>query len=181
MKQKNEDYKRELAFYNPSIRSFITGHESWFMGNYVRFLRLSEKYDKSKGAKKILEFIFKRMMRHYSRKTGFQIELHCVKPGIRIYHWGPIVINGNAQIGYNFTVFPRTTIGRIENSYPTIGDNVTMCFGSAVCGNVHVGNNSVIAPNAVVTKDVPDNAIVGGVPAKIIKYKNTNQFEGVGK
>lgn len=39
-------------------------------------------------------------------------------------------------------------------------------------GGVKIGNNVTIAPNAVVVKDVPDNAVVGGVPAKIIKFKD---------
>ena len=54
---------------------------------------------------------------------------------------------------------------------PIIGDNVTMFTNSGVYGNVRIGNNVTVAPNAVVTHDVPDNCIVAGVPAKIIKYK----------
>lgn len=57
------------------------------------------------------------------------------------------------------------------NDLAVIGDNVGLGIGCKVIGNVHIGNNVFIAPNAVVTKDVPDNVIVGGVPARIIKYK----------
>lgn len=46
-----------------------------------------------------------------------------------------------------------------------------IAVGAKVIGNVHVGNNVVIAPNSVVVKDVPANAIVSGIPAKIIKMK----------
>lgn len=56
-----------------------------------------------------------------------------------------------------------------DNDYPTIGDNVTIYAGAKILGNVTVGDNSIIAANAVVVKDVPANVIVGGVPAKIIK------------
>lgn len=41
-------------------------------------------------------------------------------------------------------------------------------------GGIFIGNNITVAPNAVVTHDVPDNCIVAGVPAKIIKYKSIN-------
>lgn len=41
---------------------------------------------------------------------------------------------------------------------------------------VRVGNNVTIAPNAVVVKDVPHNSIVAGIPSKIIKYKNNENF-----
>lgn len=53
----------------------------------------------------------------------------------------------------------------------TIGDNVKLSTGSMVIGKVTIGNNCVVAPNAVVTKSEPDNCIVGGVPAKIIKFR----------
>ena len=52
---------------------------------------------------------------------------------------------------------------------PKILNNVTICCGAKVLGGITIGNNAVIGANAVVVKDVPDNAIVGGVPAKIIK------------
>lgn len=54
---------------------------------------------------------------------------------------------------------------------PTIGNHVYVAPSAKVFGSVVFGNNVVIAPNAIVTKDIPDNAIVGRVPAKIIKMK----------
>ena len=50
-----------------------------------------------------------------------------------------------------------------------IGDNIWIGEGSAILSNVTVGNNSIIATNAVVTKDVPEFSVVAGVPARIIK------------
>lgn len=44
-----------------------------------------------------------------------------------------------------------------------------MCCGAKIIGGIHVGNNVVVGANAVVCKDVPDNVVVGGVPAKVIK------------
>lgn len=51
-----------------------------------------------------------------------------------------------------------------------IGNHVTVCCGAKVLGAITIGNNVVIGANAVVCKDVPDNCVVGGVPAKIIKH-----------
>ena len=83
-----------------------------------------------------------------------------VAPGVRIatinhdfnnrhtiYTYGKVVIKKNAWIGMNVTICPGVTIGK----------------------------NSVVAAGAVVTKDVPDNAVVGGVPAKIIKMLDPNE------
>lgn len=58
-----------------------------------------------------------------------------------------------------------------ETEVPVIGDNCFIQLGAKVIGGVRVGSNVTIAPNAVVTHDVPDNAIVGGIPAKVIKFK----------
>ena len=62
------------------------------------------------------------------------------------------------------------TKGTFDN-VPTIGDNVEIALGAKVIGKVFVGNNAIVAPNSVVIKDVPENAIVSGVPAQIIKVK----------
>ena len=53
-----------------------------------------------------------------------------------------------------------------------IGNHVELTVGSKVIGKVVIGNNAIIAPNSVVIKDVPDNAVVSGVPAKIIKVRD---------
>ena len=52
-----------------------------------------------------------------------------------------------------------------------MGDFVAFGPGAKAFGKIKIGNNVFVAPNAVVTKDIPDNVIVGGIPAKIIKEK----------
>lgn len=76
------------------------------------------------------------------------------------------------SIGDNFTCFHLVTIGDsiIPHGTPVIGDNVMVCCGASILGNITIGNNVVIAAGAVVTKSVPDNCMVGGIPAKIIKH-----------
>jgi serine O-acetyltransferase len=51
---------------------------------------------------------------------------------------------------------------------PVLGDNVFVGPGAVICGPIKIGDGAVIAPNAVVTKSVPEGAIVGGIPARII-------------
>lgn len=79
-------------------------------------------------------------------------------------------------MGKNCTIFQQTTIGATEKGTPTLGDNVTIYCGAKVLGNISIGNNVVIGANAVVVKDVPDNVVVAGVPAKIIR-RIDNDFE----
>lgn len=56
---------------------------------------------------------------------------------------------------------------------PTIGNNVKIAKGAIVFGGITIGNNVIIGANAVVNKPVPDNAIVAGVPAKLLRIKET--------
>lgn len=89
-----------------------------------------------------------------------------------IYHYGYLIVNGKVRIGKNAILYPGIEIGDKDGTgCPVIGDNVMICAGAKIFGPLKIGNNVTIAANAVVTKDVPDNAIVGGVPAKILKMK----------
>lgn len=91
-----------------------------------------------------------------------------VDGGFIVQHGFSTVINAK-KIGKNFHVYQQVTIGFNGNEAPIIGDNVRVCCGAKIIGGIHVGNNVVVGANAVVCKDVPDNVVVGGVPAKVIK------------
>lgn len=80
-----------------------------------------------------------------------------------------IVMSVNVKLGKNCMIYQNVTIAGKDGKYPTLGDNVKVYAGACVLGGVKVGNNVIIGANAVVVKDVPDNCVVAGVPAKIIK------------
>ncbi len=73
------------------------------------------------------------------------------------------------RIGDNFNCRHCTTLGAKENGRPVIGDNVTLGASVTIIGNVRVGNNVIVGAGSVVVKDVPDNCIVVGNPARIIR------------
>ena len=104
--------------------------------------------------------------------TGIQIPYQtCIAEGLKFGHWGTIVINPNAKIGKNFSISHGCCVGNAAGKHagvPIIGDNVIIFAGAKVIGKIYVGDNVVIGANAVVTKDVPSNCIVAGVPAKVI-------------
>lgn len=83
-----------------------------------------------------------------------------------------VVLHARTVVGTNCGIGPNVTIGGRSGHYnvPVIGDNVHISTGSKVLGPIHVGNNAVIGANAVVIHDVPENAVVAGIPAKIIKF-----------
>lgn len=92
--------------------------------------------------------------------------------GLIVQH-GYCTILDPKKMGENCWINQGTNIGYTNGTdAPIIGDNVRVSAGACVLGNLKIGNNVIVGANAVVTKDVPDNCVVGGVPAKIIKYIN---------
>ena len=74
------------------------------------------------------------------------------------------------SIGNNFFCCQCTTLGDKNNGErPIIGDNVSLGANVTIMGGVHIGNNVVVGAGSVVVKDVPDNCIVAGNPARIIR------------
>tara|TARA_A100001234_G_scaffold140441_1_gene123309 strand:- start:2242 stop:2817 length:576 start_codon:yes stop_codon:yes gene_type:complete len=120
-----------------------------------------------------------RIISQFSRfLTG--IEIH---PGAKIGknlfidHGMGVVIGETSEIGDNVTIYHMVTLGGISPSinsndqrqtkrHPTLMDNVVVGSGAQILGPVVVGKNSKIGANAVVTKDVPENAVMIGIPAK---------------
>ena len=74
-----------------------------------------------------------------------------------------------SEIGERCKIYQQVTIGYNGDEAPVIGNDVTVTTGAIVIGDVRLGDGAVIAAGAVVTKDVPENTIVAGVPAKVIK------------
>lgn len=99
-----------------------------------------------------------------------------IGPGFRIYHAGDFVhVGPNVKIGRNCTMLPGVVFGNKteapDDKTVIVGDDCYFGLGVKILGTVKIGNNVTVGANAVVTKDIPDNAIVGGVPAKIIKIR----------
>lgn len=92
--------------------------------------------------------------------------------GCYIQHGFSTIIAARS-VGENLWVNQCVTIGYSNaTDCPTIGNNVTVGAGAKIIGNVHIGDNAIIGANAVVVKDIPKNAVVGGVPARILRYRN---------
>ena len=93
-----------------------------------------------------------------------------VGSGLRYSHPYSTVLNAEF-IGNDFSCTNCTTIGKKDGRRPRIGNNVTVGCHVAIIGDITIGNNVTIGAGSVVVKDVPDNAVVVGNPARIIKYK----------
>ncbi|MER3482961.1 MAG: serine acetyltransferase [Meiothermus sp.] len=118
---------------------------------------------------------------HYTFKFGIYIPYETqVASGLHIGHFGGIVVNENAIIGKNCNLSHGVTLGQTNRGKrqgsPVIGDNVYIGPGAKVIGHVRVGNNVAIGANCVVTSDIPDNAVVVGIPGRVISYDGAEGY-----
>ena len=120
-----------------------------------------------------------RIISQFSRfLTGIEIHPKAnIGKNLFIDHGMGVVIGETSDIGDNVTIYHMATLGGISPSvnsneqrnikrHPTLKDNVVVGSGAQILGPVTVGKNAKIGANAVVTKDVPENAVMVGIPAK---------------
>lgn len=177
---------KELKIFlrSDSHRTGKKGYQIW--GYYLRhpeyryivWFRIASYFiNKSK----IIYFLSLIILQSLRNKTGIQIPIKTkIGKGFFIGHFGSIVINNHTIIGDNCTIISNTTIGVTYRGkragVPIIGDNVYIGPGSRIFGRINVGNNVAIGANAVVNIDIPNNAVVGGVPCKIINLNGSNEY-----
>ncbi|MCC0784097.1 serine O-acetyltransferase [Clostridioides sp. ES-S-0108-01] len=96
--------------------------------------------------------------------------------GILIDHGMGVVIGETAEVGNRVTIYQGATLGATGKDtgkrHPTVGDDVLIGAGTKILGPLNIGSNSKIGANSVVVKDVPNDATVVGIPAKIVKIRN---------
>ena len=133
-----------------------------------------------------------RMISQFSRfLTGIEIHPKAkIGENLFIDHGMGVVIGETSEIGNNVTIYHMVTLGGISPSiesneqrnvkrHPTLKDNVVVGSGAQVLGPIEVGKNAKIGANAVVTKDVPENAVMVGIPAKNVGT-TTEEFKPYG-
>ena len=177
-----EDKKRNLGAYKIGALKYVAyriyGTDQMKAFRLLRALRRTE-YAKNCLLKKGLfgKLIYALRHYHYHRlqeRYDITIGLNMVGYGFKLPHviGGGIIINCNSMGNYcGANVGVVVGNNHAWNDRPVMGDHVGLTTGCKVIGGVHIGNNVTVAPNSVVIKDVPDNCVVSGVPAQIIKRK----------
>lgn len=175
-----EDKKRNLGAYKVGFVKYLAyrlyGTDKMKAFRLLKALRRVE-YAKNclykKGICGKLIYVLRQWRYHrLEERYDIAIGLNMVGYGFRIPHivGGGIIINCNSMGNYcGANVGVVVGNNHAWNDRPIIGDYVGLTTGCKVIGGVHIGNHVTVAPNSVVIKDVPDNCVVSGVPAKIIK------------
>lgn len=135
---------------------------------FLRLLRHVEYLDGRRGPFRAVRFVQLWRLRQLGMKLGFTIPRHAFGPGLSLAHYGSIVVNGDVRVGRNARIHSGVNIGVAHGKVPQIGDNVYLGPGAKLFGGITVGSGAVVGANAVVNRDVPPGAVVGGIPARII-------------
>ena len=134
---------------------------------------------------KIINTLGKTKLKKYEKKYGLEINFRNIGPGVLLAHPFNITINGKAIIKGDCTIFKGVTIGSIRSGkregVPTIEKNVVCCINSVIVGNVHIGEDVLIAPNSYVNFDVPNHSVVVGNPGTIHYKENATKDYRNGK
>jgi serine O-acetyltransferase len=171
--KKMNDFLQSIIDRDPAAKSKLSliltypGVKAVFFHRIANFFQLAKFH--------LVARIISQLSRFF---TG--IEIH---PGAKIGknlfidHGMGVVIGETSEIGNNVTIYHMATLGGIAPSinsneqrqvkrHPTLGDCVVVGSGAQILGPVIIGANAKIGANAVVTKDVPENAVMVGIPAK---------------
>jgi serine O-acetyltransferase len=121
-------------------------------------------------------FLGARAVSHLARfLTGIEIHPAArIGAGFFIDHGMGTVIGETSEIGEAVTLYHNVTLGGVswkkEKRHPTVDDHVVIGAGAQVLGPIHIGARSRIGANSVVVKDIPSDAVVVGVPGRIVSH-----------
>ena len=181
------DYLESIKRRDPAAKSIISIILTYPGVKAVFFHQISNFF--YKAGFDLIARIISQTIRFF---TG--IEIHpgaTIGKNLFIDHGMGVVVGETSEIGDNVTIYHNVTLGgsspsidserqRHEKRHPTIGNDVVIGSGAQIIGPIKVGNNARIAANAVVVKDVPENATMVGIPARAVKLENKGSFRPYG-
>ncbi len=172
-------YVGENRFGIVTILKTLCNEEGLF---FILLYRLAQKIIQLKNPfiRWVLKLVFVFVLyRFFSVFFGIEINLQAkIGRGFYIGHYGGIFV-GDVKIGENCNISQGVAIGfgRLGTDrfgVPTIGSYVYIAPGAKIFGSITIGNNVSIGANTVVSKNIPDNAIVVGNPGRIVGYQERN-------
>lgn len=156
-----------------SLHLRLLRDHNYLIWKYVEALRYTEYYYNTHN--KIMYWIWERTKNKRGANLGITIWQNTIDQGLKIWHYGCIIVNGHAKIGKNCQMHGDNCIGNKGDNgdgAPVIGDNVEIGVGAKIIGPIYIANNVKIGANAVVTKSCyEEGAVLVGVPAVAINKR----------
>lgn len=152
---------------------FITREHDHIIWKYQLLLR-KEEYYSQKGSR-ILALIYRRKKNKLGERLGFTIPKGVFGSGLKIWHYGNIVVSAQAKVGKYCILHGDNCIGNkgigSMGVAPVIGDYVDIGVGAKILGDITIANHVTIAAGAVVISSCKEeNIILAGVPAHVIRH-----------
>ena len=146
--------------------------EGYYIKRYLRFLRTEEKYTFRKPCK-LLAFWYRRRKNRLGSRLGFVISAGCFGEGLKLEHYGSVIVNPKARIGKNCVIHGNCCIGSkggYPDDSPIIGNNVDIGQNAQILGGIRIADGVKIGAGSVVVKDIlTPGATVVGIPGVIIE------------
>lgn len=176
-----------LYFLSRNNSKIILDQDSWITkcnskipelkGRFALFVSLLLFYPEFRNVvlsrikeKSIIRYVVGRIL--YKPIENLYLDSSRIEGGLFIQHGFSTIVCPN-HIGTNCWINQQVTIGYSNaTDCPTIGNNVHICAGAIVIGNIKIGDNVIIGAGAVVVNDIPSNTVAVGVPAKVVHKKD---------
>lgn len=172
MIEADKRFNETFRFGGKKMSSYFKRQPEWeFIVTYRKF---------QANVDNVLGVYYRWKLIRIEQRTGIHIESNPnIGRGLIIGHYGRIIINGKVEFGEQIYITHGVTIGRNSTGkrkgVPTIGNRVRIGANACIVGNVRIGNDVMIAPNAFVNIDVPDHSVVVGNPCVIHHKENATE------
>ena len=180
-----DDFKSDLDRYivlrkRSWIYIIMTDQAVWALAEYrfSHWVQCSVQVPLLRQILKVVSLIWHKVV---EITTGISIASKAkIGKGLYIGHFGQIFVNDSVVIGENCNLSQGVTLGlggrNEKRGSPSIGDRVFIGPGAKIFGKITIGDDVAIGANAVVTKDLPNNAVAVGIPAKVINYNGSKDY-----
>lgn len=167
----NSILQYEKRLYFPTRRDYwisrITLEDNYLIWKYQYYLRKEES-----AGNKLTEYWYRRKKNILGSRLGLQIYAGTCGKGLHIWHYGSIIISGDARIGENCTFHGQACIGSdgLSSDAPVIGSRVDIGVGAKIIGDVYLADGIRVGAGAVVTRSCcQEGAVLTGIPAKTLE------------
>ena len=162
-------YEKKLYFTGKKdyLTAMVTHEDNYLIWKYMTFLRREEA-----ARSKLTAYFWRRKKNNLGSRLGLQIYAGTCARGLHIWHYGSVIISGDAVVGENCTIHGQACIGSdgASDIAPVLGKNVDIGVGAKIIGGVTLADNIRVGAGAVVVKscETPGATLVG-VPARPVE------------